>query len=225
MAYEKLTPTAQKNIDAVIKKSPFKNYASACPWPDKVRSQKQYQHTKSWHYINLSPLASKVTAASCPASGCLLSAIALMQKRLEKQPQKDWEALLFFSHFIADLHQPLHVSYAKDLGGNKVNLSKGKKATNLHKLWDGDLLPRKDIKKRSQEWQASISPRQANAWRQGSVLDWANESFELTQKIYRYLPVSGKITEKYTQHFVPEFETQAKKASVRLAYLLENIYG
>ena len=33
-------------------------------------------------------------------------------------------ALKFLGHWIGDLHQPLHVSYADDKGGNHVTLKK-----------------------------------------------------------------------------------------------------
>jgi hypothetical protein len=58
------------------------------------------------------------------------------------------QALMFLSHLMGDLHQPMHVSRKADLGGNiiRINLNQdwGTKFpdTNLHKVWDSDLIYR-----------------------------------------------------------------------------------
>jgi len=50
--------------------------------------------------------------------------------------------LFFLIHFIGDIHQPLHVGFSNDYGGNRVqgyfmNISQ---STNLHKIWDSDAI-------------------------------------------------------------------------------------
>lgn len=225
LAYEQLTKKTQQRIDAVMKKSPFGHYAEACPWPDKIRQQAEFRQTKTWHYINVPRGAEKVRWADCSKKGCLLSAIEQMQARLAKQPNNDWQALLFLSHFVGDLHQPMHVSYADDFGGNKVHLQQGKKATNLHQVWDSGLLSRKAWRKQSEQWLPEISPQDQRNWRQGQTLDWAQESYQLTQDAYRLLPASKKIGKEYRAFFAPKLELRVKQASVRLAMLLEQIYA
>src|SRR5262245_45147476 len=44
-------------------------------------------------------------------------------------------ALKFLGHFTGDIHQPLHMSFEGDLGGNQVNVS-GLCSRNLHSAWD-----------------------------------------------------------------------------------------
>ncbi len=111
---------------------PEKHFAVACAWPDNVRDQKRYEHTKPWHFVNIPRSATSVSASDCPKQGCLLSAITEMQQRLQNKPDTDGQALLFLGHFIADLHQPMHVSYFDDLifrhikdfgGGVAVNIA------------------------------------------------------------------------------------------------------
>jgi hypothetical protein len=166
-----------------------------------------------------------VTEKDCCKNGCVLSAIPLMQKRLAKNPDNDREALLFLSHFVADLHQPLHISYADDLGGNKLHLQQKNKAITMHQLWDNGLMTKRKYDKQSKIWREEITSAQKVLWAKGTPLMWAQESFAITQDAYRLLPPSKKIGDKYREHFSPIVDMQARKASIRLAMLLNSIYN
>src|SRR5690554_8237666 len=105
----------------------------------------------------------------------------------------------------------MHVSYADDRGGNQVRLQQRKKATNLHTLWDGGLLKRKQWQKHSDELLLRINSKEAKQWRQGSVESWATESLLITQDIYRLHPPSNKINDSYVNLFAPKLELQIQK--------------
>ena len=49
-------------------------------------------------------------------------------------------ALEFLTHFVGDIHQPLHVSYADDRGGNSVEVHFFNEKTNLHECWDTKII-------------------------------------------------------------------------------------
>lgn len=55
----------------------------------------------------------------------------------EKSARED--ALRFFVHFMGDVHQPLHNS-GKARGGNDAPAKWGRARTNLHRIWDGQLI-------------------------------------------------------------------------------------
>src|SRR5690242_11305477 len=59
----------------------------------------------------------------------------------EKQLQ---EALMFLVHFIGDIHQPLHVGFASDEGGN-TELGRFMTSTNvrLHHVWDTSMIDKR----------------------------------------------------------------------------------
>lgn len=223
MAYEQLSVKTQQAVEQVISKSKFKRFAQACPWPDQIRQQPSYKHTKYWHYINVPRSANTVSMHHCPKKGCVLSGIVQMQHRLQQDPN-NWQSLVFLSHFIGDVHQPLHVSYADDYGGNAVHLKHKGAGTNLHALWDGELLQPKQWQKYSDELLLTLSASNKEQWRNGSIETWATESLLITKDIYKHLPASKKITQKYTDRFAHKLEQQIQKASVRLAYVLEEIY-
>lgn len=223
MAYEQLSPKAQQGVNQVITKTKFKSFAEACPWPDQIRQQPNYKHTKYWHYINVPRSANRVSRSHCSSSGCLFTGIDQAQQRLKKN-SSDWQALLFLGHFIGDLHQPLHVSYADDRGGNRVHLQHRNKATNLHAVWDGGLLQRKQWKKYSEALLQGFSHEEEQQWRKGNIETWATESLLITQDAYRLLPASNKVSQSYIDIFAPKLERQMQKASVRLAASLQGIY-
>ncbi|CAH8358868.1 unnamed protein product [Eruca vesicaria subsp. sativa] len=50
------------------------------------------------------------------------------------------EALLFLSHFMGDIHQPLHVSFASDKGGNTIEVHWYTRKANLHHVWDSSII-------------------------------------------------------------------------------------
>ncbi len=225
IAYEQLTPKAQQRIDALIKKTPYDSFAKACPWPDSIRKEKIHKASKYWHYMNLPRSAKTVTEKDCGKNGCVLSAIPLMQKRLAKNPDNDWQSLLFLSHFVADLHQPLHISYADDLGGNKLHLQQKNKAITMHQLWDNGLLSHRKYEKQAEIWLKEMTAAKKAQWQQGTPLVWAQESFAITQDAYRLIPPSHKVDEKYKEYFAPILAVQAQKASVRLAMMLNSIYN
>src|SRR5258708_17221771 len=45
------------------------------------------------------------------------------------------ESLKFLGHWVGDIHQPLHVSFEDDRGGNSILVS-GLCGSNLHAAWD-----------------------------------------------------------------------------------------
>eukprot|EP00339_Tiarina_fusa_P020411 CAMPEP_0117023664 /NCGR_PEP_ID=MMETSP0472-20121206/17642_1 /TAXON_ID=693140 ORGANISM="Tiarina fusus, Strain LIS" /NCGR_SAMPLE_ID=MMETSP0472 /ASSEMBLY_ACC=CAM_ASM_000603 /LENGTH=193 /DNA_ID=CAMNT_0004729855 /DNA_START=348 /DNA_END=926 /DNA_ORIENTATION=- len=48
--------------------------------------------------------------------------------------------LSFLTHFLGDSHQPLHVAYAIDEGGNDFTVEYDGSCTNLHSVWDSRLI-------------------------------------------------------------------------------------
>lgn len=51
------------------------------------------------------------------------------------------EALMFLVHFIGDIHQPLHVGFTGDEGGNTiVGTYEGTSEVKLHHIWDTSML-------------------------------------------------------------------------------------
>ncbi|CAN6451613.1 unnamed protein product [Victoria cruziana] len=50
------------------------------------------------------------------------------------------QALLFLSHFVGDVHQPLHVGFTTDRGGNAIDVKWFTTKTVLHHVWDTSMI-------------------------------------------------------------------------------------
>lgn len=65
-----------------------------------------------------------------------------MLRSREATASQKTEALKFLVHFVEDVHQPLHVSHAKDKGGNDIKVEFFHDRINLHRVWDTSLIRR-----------------------------------------------------------------------------------
>jgi hypothetical protein len=227
MAYQMLSADSKARLDTLIKGSPYSQFDQACSWADTLRDDPTFRWSSPLHYINFPRSAAGPGIADCPASGCILSAISTMQQRLTQQAD-DWQALLFLAHFIADLHQPLHVSFADDFGGNRTAVYFLGLPTNLHSVWDFSLLKHagyEQDKVLHKTLFTAIKPKQIHLWQQGSVLDWASESATLTVQIYQHYKPGMLLDDTYISQNTPVIEQRLQQAAVRLALLLEQIFS
>jgi S1/P1 Nuclease len=83
---------------------------------------------------------------------------------------------------VGDVHQPLHVSFKDDRGGNAID-EQGPCADNLHAVWDTCLIERtlgRDIRHIAAELRSRVTEAERAAWTGTGAKDWANESFLIT---------------------------------------------
>ncbi|HRQ86401.1 MAG TPA: S1/P1 nuclease, partial [Flavobacteriales bacterium] len=122
-------------------------------------------------------------------------------------------------------HQPLHVGKGDDRGGNSFQVQWFKKGTNLHHVWDESLVD--GTKLSYTELAHSLdhaSKEQIHAWSQGTIADWAQENVGYRARIY---PKERGLNLSYEYRYEqwPLMEQQLLKAGIRLAGLLNSIYG
>ncbi|WP_301003784.1 S1/P1 nuclease [Arsukibacterium sp.] len=226
MSYQLIQPATRHKLDKLLQATPYQSFGPACVWPDEVRSEDEYAWTKPHHYINLQRGETVVTRQHCPKVGCVVSAIEDMQLRLQ-QDQQDWQALLFLSHYISDLHQPLHVSFADDLGGNRTAVYFYGEPSNLHGLWDTAMLVKLGYEAPAKQQQlfASLTPEQQQQWRDSSLMDWTNESAAITVGLYQDYRPGMLIDDTYLTKHQATLEQRLLQAAVRLAATLDTLFA
>ena len=47
---------------------------------------------------------------------------------------------MFLAHFVGDVHQPLHVGFEEDEGGNTIKVHWYRRKENLHHVWDNSII-------------------------------------------------------------------------------------
>ncbi len=241
IAWRELTSETKKKIRTINRGDSYETFAESCVWPDDIRSDDAYDWAKPHHYINVPVDSPDVERdRDCLERGCLLSAIARAENNLgdeEKQRSAMRRALRFLGHFIGDIHQPLHVSYARDRGGNDIKVKFFTRKRKLHAIWDTDILLRMmaigaehydRLTWRQFGWvlHGGITDADRAAWNQGEPIDWADESLDITQhEDAEYdLDTDGKtLGQAYVDANAPKIRMQIKKAGVRLGAALNRI--
>ena len=139
LAELRLTPHTRAAVRSILG---GQSLADASVWADNIRN---YRHDADpLHYVNI-PLADTVYVPEkhCPRGRCIIAAIEQERRLLADpaaSPDDRAEALRFLVHFMGDLHQPLHVSNNGDRGGNQRAVTLLGSPTDLHKVWDGELI-------------------------------------------------------------------------------------
>ena len=221
LAYQYAAPETQKMISGLVRQSrEARSFAQLCGWPDRVRKIDDYKHTSVWHYINVARKDTSVHRAHCPGKGCVTEEIRTMQKRLQSAPESDWQALAFLGHFVGDVHQPLHVSYADDRGGNQTRIYYRGERTNLHAFWDRDVPGLSGTLAKDSTLIASFV---VAAPSEGSPEDWASESLQKTRDIYRDYKKGARLDESDISTDRQWIRSRLHLAARRLASLLDQL--
>lgn len=134
--------------------------------------------------------------------------------------------MYFIIHLLGDAHQPMHVSRAEDLGGNKIEVEFFGKKANIHRVWDSDLV---DNEKYSYTEYARVLDIYNNAYyRQYTNTNfeqWLYESHQLANLIYDAVAENANLRYEYIYRFKYKMEECLLKGGIRLAHELNDIYG
>jgi hypothetical protein len=272
IAFDLLTHAEQAKVDALAKgyKTPpgtvlkIESFADSCVFPDEARSNSvkaerdgpadspwlHYKVFDKQHFLNVDRKTKKIHESACH-DDCVLTGIASQAKRLKSgvDDQERAEGLIFLGHFVGDVHQPLHISYESDQGGNLIKPVTGgfypipkkrpgeteEPQLNLHSVWDGAII-RKAIEPAG--WEAfadrlekRITSKEKKTWAVSKPLQWAQESYDITtEKDVEYCKEEhagcesfGKgreLTKAYPDEFLGVGDKRLQEAGVRLAAMI-----
>jgi hypothetical protein len=221
---------------------------AASMWADEIRSEPQtYRHTFNWHYTTWDDEDAHFHAGQeTNNTGFLLSQLDA-QLALLKNPKTDrvkrQQALRFVVHLLGDLHQPLHVGGGNDRGGNACRVTWHGDNSNLHTVWDSDMIDQTKLSYTELANFASLSRsrQQVSDWQKGTMRDWSLESKQLRSRIYppevrapltptTFLTYCGKdvapeampkLGYEYSYQFMPAVYDRLFQAGIRLAKVLD----
>ncbi len=238
IADAKLTPKARQFVKDTLSMGQFldgnsdNDLASACLWADDAKYAK-YAGTYESHFLNVPRSENKIEfSRDCAALDCIAVGIQRNLNYLAQTATSDRErarkaaALRFLGHFIGDLHQPLHVSNLEDWGGNKIKVSWFGKKSNLHKVWDVEVLERSGL---SHPDNLDFFLRQEIDDHEFNVLRWMESSFKLARSsAYRnadgnIITTGETLNEAYFEKSKPVVIQQLLLAGHRLAYLINSL--
>ena len=226
IAQRNLTPKTLKEIKKI---AGTEDLSKLSTWPDEIRSDPKMTFTASWHYASI-PTGKTYFDQKRSKEGDVIEALYRFEDiiRNPKTTSADkLDALRFLVHFLGDLHQPLHVGLAEDRGGNSIRVKWFKTETNLHTVWDEELI---DFEKLSfteySNYLNHYSKDELANWKKGTYIDWAQESQDLRPKVYD-LGTSEvpNLSYEYNYKVKPVIEMRLKQAGLRLSFVLNKIFS
>ncbi len=225
-----LTPKARNAIQQILG---TESIAMASNWPDFIKSDPAYNYLSSWHYLNVpdsltypefqSYLKNDTAADAYTKLNFIIK--QLKNKGLPKDKKILYLRLLI--HIVGDIHQPMHVSRKADLGGNLIKVLWFNQPTNLHSVWDEKLIDYQQLS--YTEYAITINhttAAQRKKWQQQPISEWLYGSYTISQKLYSEITVPDqKLSYRYNFDHVATLNEQLLKGGVRLARLLNQIFG
>ncbi|WP_430614619.1 S1/P1 nuclease [Flavobacterium sp. JP2137] len=229
IAERNLTRKAKKNLKKIIGDQRLAYWSN---WPDFIKSDPTWKHADAWHYVNVGPALNPTDFAKemdeTTPDNLYKKTLLLIEELQDKNLPlaKKQENLYFLIHLIGDAHQPLHVGRAEDLGGNRIGVEWFGKKTNLHTLWDSKLVDFTQYSYTEFSTVLNIHDKKFNAQlTQGELVSWLYESYSTAQRIYDSAQPDAKLSYKYYFDYQRDLEAQLLKGGLRLAKILNDIYG
>jgi hypothetical protein len=219
IAQDNLTPKAQKEISDLLY---GETLATVSTWADEIRSDSSYDSYKVWHYVNM-PLDKKYEEVEHTQDNVVIGiqkCIAVLKDNSASKEEKIFH-LRFLVHLVGDIHQPLHVGRAEDYGGNKIYVEFFKDGTNIHRVWDTDMI--ENFNMSYTEISEYLQSYKKQDFAQGDAICWANESQQIVKKVYE-IEVGEQLSYSYIYSNFYIVKDRLYRAGIRLANLLNSIY-
>ena len=196
-------------------------------YADEIKSDKNFRHLDSWHYVNLNMDESYFNSKKNPNGDIFYAINKCIEELRDNNSSKSDKSfyLKLLVHFIGDLHQPLHVGKKEDRGGNDIKLHWFDELTNLHALWDTGLI--EFFKMSYSELAENLTTNhnyQETFFDDGDIYLWMLESQKIAKDIYANTKPNSKLGYEYHYKYFHKASNQLKIAGKRLAMVLNNIF-
>jgi hypothetical protein len=111
--------------------------AMASNWADFIKSDSSFNYLSPWHYMNVKSGLSYtefITLLQKDTATDAYTKLNFLIKELKNKQLVAGKKLMYLRlliHLVGDIHQPLHLGHAEDLGGNRIRILWFSDSTNL----------------------------------------------------------------------------------------------
>lgn len=215
----------QSTNDSITKYLSNETWQAASVWMDELRGNSQFDYMRKWHFVNM-----EQNVAYSPAIengdnvvNQLDVAIRNLKNRRNLTPDQVTLNIKVLFHLMGDLHNPLHVGYGYDRGGNDVKVIYNEKTFSLHRIWDTEIIEakqttRSDIMERLQK----TKKRKLKRLAKGSAPKWLADSRSALPVVYSL--TTDTITTQYLEQGNPIAANLLFLGGVRLGVTLNDIF-
>lgn len=224
VAQEELSGKTRRAMDKLLD---GQSLASISNFADEIKADRRFREFSAWHYVNIPP-GKDYSNIEPSKYGDLVVGIQKCISMVKNKKNTKEDRVFYLKmlvHLIGDLHQPMHVGRLEDKGGNDIQVQWFGKGSNLHKVWDSNMI--NDYGMSYTELVASLpelDKKEKIAAQNGTVLDWVEESQEIANKIYDSVEVGEKLAYRYSYTWWGTVESQLQKGGLRLAKVLNELF-
>jgi hypothetical protein len=184
IAWDELTSTARGGVKIILGIDTKDQFVEDCIWADTFALDNP--EIAPWHFVPV-PLRRKTIDIERDCSDPKSCAITQIERNiaLVRDGPTNLDKsnpLKFLIHLVADLHQPLHVAHQDDEFGVNVSATFMGKRSNLHAVWDTEILNEHGVqwKELGTQLREDTSRSKRSEWMMSTPLDWARESLEIS---------------------------------------------
>ena len=224
IANDYLNGKAKRAIKKLLKRE---SLAFTSTFADDIKSDKRYNEFYTWHYINM-PMDANYEDSKKNPEGDLVTGINYCIEIIKDDKSTDDDKAFYLKlliHFIGDLHQPMHVGLEEDRGGNDFKVQWFYKDTNLHRVWDSEMIEDYDMSYSEIAENADfLTKAQIKYTQKGSIIDWVNETHALTRQVYENVKPDENLRYSYSYDNFKTVRSQLQIAGIRLAKVLNELF-
>lgn len=224
VAQKHLSRKAKKMINGILD---GKSLASVANFADDIKSDTLYNKYYPWHYVNY-PTDKRYGEVTPSSEGDIVIAIERCIEKVQSSLTPPAEKAFFLKmlvHFIGDLHQPLHAGLEENRGGNDIQIQWFGQGSNLHRLWDTNLIDQNGMSYTElADNMPNLSRKDRIELQKGNVFDWVEESHSLANQLYASVESGEKLGYQYSYAYWSTVEDQLLKGGVRLAAVLNDLF-
>lgn len=204
-----------------------RSLAFSSTFADEIKSDDRYDSFYTWHYINM-PFTTTYELSEKNPKGDLVSGITFCKNIIQDETSSEDDKSFYLKlliHLIGDLHQPMHIGLEEDRGGNDIKLQWQFKDTNLHSVWDSKMID--DYGMSYTELADTVdhlSKNEVQEIQEGTVVDWVNETQQLTKKVYGSVKEGDNLRNEYSYLYFDTVRAQLQKGGIRLAKVLNELF-
>jgi len=204
-----------------------KSLAFVSTFGDEIKSDRRYREFYTWHFINM-PLDATYETSEKHPDGDLVTGINFCKNIITDKNSSDEDKVFYLKllvHFIGDLHQPMHIGLKEDKGGNDFKLQWFYKDSNLHRVWDSEMINSFDMGyKELAENVDVLTKKQVKEIQEGTVIDWVNETHILSNKVYASVKREENLRYRYSYNHLTTLRSQLQIGGIRLAKVLNDLF-
>ena len=224
IAEEYLTGKTKRKLAKLLEN---RSLAFSSTFADEIKSDDRYDQFYTWHFINM-PFNTTYELSNKNPKGDLVTGIAFCKNIIQDETSSDADKAFYLKlliHFIGDLHQPMHIGLEEDRGGNEIKLQWFYRDTNLHSVWDSKMIDDYDMSYTELADNLDyISNKDVKALQKGTVIDWVNETQQLTKTIYASVEEGDNLRREYSYRYFETVRAQLQKGGIRLAKVLNEVF-